>query len=310
MGRYILKRVGYMLVTFYVVITLTFLSMKMLPGTPFKFANRLTPEQLNQLKHYYGLDQPIPVQYLHYLWNMLHGDLGGSFQYGMQPVTEFLLQRFPISMELGIESMIFGTVLGIVLGIISGIYRGKFLDWGTVTLTVLFISIPSFIFAAILQYFFSVKIQLFPVIGWDSPMTHVLPVISIGVGVMASIARFMRTEMVEVLNQDYIVTAQAKGLSTVAVIYKHAIRNAMIPIVTVIGPMTAAVVTGSLVIENIFAIPGIGSQFIDAIVTNDYPMIMGTTELYAALFIVTILIVDILYGVIDPRIRVSGGKSS
>ncbi|MCO7126669.1 ABC transporter permease [Sporolactobacillus shoreicorticis] len=307
--RYILKRVGYMIVTFYVVITLTFLAMKMLPGTPFKFANRLSPEQLNQLKHYYGLDQPIPIQYLHYLWNFIHGNLGGSFQYGMQPVTEFLFQRFPISLQLGFESMIFGTVLGIFLGIVSGIYRGRFLDWGTVTLAVVFISIPSFIFAAILQYFFSVQIRIFPVIGWSGPMTHVLPVVSIGVGVMATIARFMRTEMVEVLNQDYIVTAQAKGLSTNAVIFRHAIRNAMIPIVTVIGPLTSAVVTGSLVIENIFAIPGIGSQFVDAIVTNDYPMIMGTTELYAGLFIVTILIVDVLYGVIDPRIRVSGGKS-
>ncbi|RYL89743.1 ABC transporter permease [Sporolactobacillus sp. THM7-4] len=310
MVRYILKRVGYMLVTFYVVITLTFLSMKLLPGTPFKTANRLTPQQLNQLRHYYGLDQPIPVQYVHYLWNFIHGDLGGSFQYGMQPVTQFLLQRFPVSLELGVEAMIAGTILGILLGIVAGIYRARFLDWGTMTFSVIGISIPSFIFAGILQYAFAVNVQLFPVAGWSGPMSHVLPATSLAIGVLALVARFMRTEMVEVLNQDYIVTAQAKGLTTSAVVFRHAIRNALIPIITVIGPLTAAVVTGSLVVENIFAIPGIGSQFVDSIVTNDYPMIMGTTEVYAGMFIITIFIVDILYGVIDPRIRVSGGQTS
>ncbi|RYL91470.1 ABC transporter permease [Sporolactobacillus sp. Y61] len=310
MFRYIMKRILYMFISFYVVLTLTFLSMKMMPGTPFKFANRLSPEQLGQLKHYYGLDQPVAVQYVHYLWNFIHGDLGGSFQYGMQPVTEFLIQRFPVSFQLGLEAMVVGTILGILFGIIAGLYRARFLDWGTMTLSMIGISIPSFIFAAILQYGLSVFVQWFPVAGWDTPMSHVLPVTSLAIGVVALIAQFMRNEMVEVLNQDYIVTAEAKGLTTSAIIFKHAIRNALIPVVTVIGPMTAAIVTGSLVIENIFTIPGIGSQFVEAIVTNDYPMIMGTTELFAALFIVAILVVDILYGIIDPRIRISGGQSS
>lgn len=309
MGRYVLKRLGYMLATFYVVVTFTFLAMKLVPGTPFKFANRLSPDQLNQLKHFYGLDQPIPVQYVQYLWNFIHGNLGGSFQFGMEPVTQLLSAKFPVSLDLGIESIIVGTILGLFLGIVAGLHRGRALDWGTITVSVLGISIPSFIFAGIVQYLFAVQIQLLPVAGWGGIGSHVLPVASLAVGVTAEVAIFMRTEMVEVMNQDYIVTAQAKGLSTSAIVSKHAVRNALIPVVTILGPLTAAIVTGSLVIEDIFGIPGIGDQFVQSIVTNDYPMIMGTTELYAGLFIITIFIVDVLYGVIDPRIRVSGGQA-
>ncbi|MCO7174508.1 ABC transporter permease [Sporolactobacillus kofuensis] len=308
MGRYVLKRLGYMCVTFYVVITLTFLSMKLLPGTPFQNP-KLSPVQINQLKHYYGLDQPVAVQYVKYLWNLLHGDMGGSFQFGNESVSTLLMAKFPVSMDLGLEAIILGTIFGILLGIIAGLHRGKVLDWGTMVFSVLGISIPSFIFAGVLQYFLGVYVQLFPVAGWNGPSSHVLPVISLAVGVLAEVALFMRTEMVEVINQDYIVTAQAKGLSRAAIVYKHAIRNALIPVVTILGPLTAAIITGSLVIESIFGIPGIGSQYVSSITTNDYPMIMGTTELYAGLFILSIFVVDILYGIIDPRIRVSGGRA-
>lgn len=298
-----------MLVTFYIVLTLTFLSMKLLPGTPFKQAQKLTPQQLNTLKSYYGLNDPIPVQYVRYVWNFIHGDMGGSFQYGNEPVTDFLFARFPISLQLGINAMIVGTVLGILLGIVAGINRGKSLDWGSTMVAIIGVSIPSFVLAAILQFFFSVYWRIFPVAGWGGFMYQALPTLALAIGVTAQVARFMRTEMVEVLNQDYIVTAQAKGLSRATVIYKHAVRNAMIPVITIVPPMTAAVVTGSLVIENIFNIPGIGSQFVDSIVTNDYPMIMGTTELYALLYIVSLLVVDILYQLVDPRMRVTGGKA-
>lgn len=309
MGKYILKRIFYMLLTFYVVITLTFLSMKLLPGTPFQNAQKLTPTQLNTLKHYYGLDQPVAVQYVKYIWNFIHGDLGTSFQFGNTPVTSLLFQQFPVSLDLGIEAMIIGTIIGILLGIVAGLHHGKATDWSAMILATFGFSIPSFIFAGILQYCLGVLVQIFPVAGWGGPMTHVLPVTSLAVGVLAEVTIFMRTEMVEVLNQDYIVTAQAKGLSRSAVVFKHAVRNALIPVVTILGPMTAAIITGSVVIEGIFGIPGIGKQFVSSIITNDYPMIMGTTELYSGLFILTILIVDILYGVIDPRIRISGGHS-
>ncbi|GGL45800.1 ABC transporter permease [Sporolactobacillus putidus] len=310
MGRYVLKRIGYMFATLYVVITLTFLSMKLLPGTPFKNANRLSPVQLNQLKHFYGLDQPIPVQYVKYMWNFIHGDMGGSFQFGMQPVSQLLMAKFPVSLDLGFEAIIVGTLLGILLGIVAGLHRGKALDWGTMAVSIFGISIPSFIFAGILQYLFGVQVRWFPVAGWSGFASHVLPVISLAVYVLALVARFMRSEMVEVMSQDYIVTAEAKGLSTSAVVFKHAVRNALIPVITILGPLTAMIITGSLVVEEIFGIPGIGAQFVDSVVTNDYPMIMGTTELYAALFIITMLIVDILYGIIDPRIRLSEGGQS
>lgn len=307
MGRYVLKRIGYMLATLFVVITLTFLFMQMLPGTPF-LNPKLSPVQRAQMMHAYGLDQPIPVQYVKYIWNLLHGNLGESFQFGNEPVTHLLFSKFFVSLNLGMEAIIVGALLGILLGIFAGLHHGKALDWGTMIFSMIGISIPSFIFAGILQYCLGVMVQLFPVAGWNGPASHVLPVTSLAVGVLAEVALFMRTEMVEVINQDYIVTAKAKGLSRRTVVFKHAVRNALIPVITVLGPLTAAIITGSLVVENIFGIPGIGSQYVDSIVTNDYPMIMGTTELYAALFILTIFIVDILYGVIDPRIRLSGGN--
>lgn len=309
MVKYFLRRAGYMLVTFFVVVTLTFLAMKLLPGTPFKNQNKLSPDQIANLKHYYGLDLPIPLQYLKYIEHALHGDLGTSFQFQGEPVTQVLGTKFPVSLDLGFEAIIFGTIIGILLGIVAGLNRGRLLDYGTILISVLGISIPSFVLAVLLQYVFAVKLNVLPVAYWNGPKFHILPDISLGVGVVAIIARFMRTELVEVLNQDYIVTARAKGISTAAVTFKHSVRNALIPVITILGPMTAGIVTGSLVIENIFAIPGIGSQFVDSIMTNDYPMIMGTTELYAALFILTIFIVDILYGIVDPRIRLAGGDS-
>ncbi|MFT9427993.1 MAG: ABC transporter permease [Sporolactobacillus sp.] len=308
MGRYVLKRIGYMIVTFLVVVTLTFIAMKMLPGTPF-LNPKLTPIQRQALMHEYGLDQPFVVQYVKYLWELLQGNMGTSFQYGNEDVTTLLFQKFPVSMDLGFEAIIIGAILGVLLGVFAGLHRGKFLDWGSMIFSMLGISIPSFIFAGILQYCLGVAIPIFPVAGWGGAASHVLPVTSLAVGVLAEVAIFMRTEMVEVINQDYIVTAKAKGLSQTTVVYKHAVRNALIPVVTILGPMTAAIITGSLIIEDIFGIPGIGDQYVKSIVTNDYPMIMGTTELYAALFILTIFIVDILYGVIDPRIRVAGGQN-
>jgi len=282
--------------------------MKLMPGTPFKNQNRISPEQLAQLKHYYGLDQPVPIQYLHYIGNALHGDLGGSFQFGMRPVTTILAEKAPVSFDLGFEAVIIGAIFGILLGVIAGLRRGTILDYGTMFISVLGISIPSFVLAVFMQYIFGVKWQLLPLAYWKGPEYHIMPVIALAVGVIANVARFMRTEMVEVINQDYITTAKAKGISSFNVIFKHSVRNALIPVITILGPLTAAIVTGSLVIENIFAIPGIGSQFVDSIVTNDYPMIMGTTELYSALLIIMIFIVDILYGVIDPRIRLAGGE--
>ncbi|MTT30565.1 ABC transporter permease subunit [Terrilactibacillus sp. BCM23-1] len=308
MIRYILQRFGYMVVTFFVIVTLTFLSMKLLPGTPYRNAAKMTKEQIANLNATYGLDKPIPVQYLKYVGNMLQGNLGESFQYDGRPVTQIIGEKFPISIELGVEAIILGVVVGLLLGIFAGLKRNTIWDYSSMVIAVLGISIPSFIFAALLQYWLGVKYQIFPIAYWETPANRILPAISLSTVVIATVARFMRTEMVEVMQSDYITTAEAKGITTMQIIFKHSIRNAIIPVITILGPLFVNIITGSLVIEKIFAIPGIGEQFVTSIYTNDYPMIMGTTIIYSAMFILIIFIVDILYGVIDPRIRLAGGK--
>lgn len=298
-----------MLLTILVIITLTFAIMKLLPGTPYRNAARLTPEQIAILNEKYGLDDPLPVQYVRYIWNLLHGDLGISFQYDGREVTTIIANKLPVSAQLGFESIVVGVIIGIILGSIAALRQGTILDYGTVIIAVIGISVPSFVFAQLLQYWLGVKLELLPVAFWGSWKHHVMPVISLAIGMIAIVARYMRTELVEVLNMDYVTTARAKGLTSTAVILKHSIRNALIPIVTIVGPATAGIITGSFVIEQIFAIPGIGEQFILSILTNDYPMIMGTTILYGSLFVLLIFITDMLYGIIDPRIRLAGGDS-
>ncbi|MFC4620116.1 ABC transporter permease [Camelliibacillus cellulosilyticus] len=308
MGRYVLKRIGYMIVTLFVVITLTFLTMKLLPGTPYRNAQKLSPEQIAILNHKYGFDLPIPVQFVKYLNNMIHGDLGISFQFDGRSVSTILMEKFPVSADLGFEALVIGLFLGLVIGCIAALRRGTYVDYTAMVIAVLGTSIPAFVLAQLLQYFLGVKWQVFPVAFWQGPIYHVLPVFALMVGPMATIARYMRTEMVETLGSDYIEMARAKGLSRGVVITKHAVRNSLIPIVTILGPLVAGLITGSLVIENIFAIPGIGSSFVESINTNDYPMIMGTNILFAVLFVILVLLTDIAYGIIDPRIRVAGGS--
>ncbi|WP_028976109.1 ABC transporter permease [Sporolactobacillus terrae] len=308
MIRYTFERLCYMVVTFFVIVTLTFLSMQLLPGTPYRNAAKMTKEQIAVLNETYGLNQPVPIQFVKYITNMFHGNLGYSFQYDGRSVTQILSEKFPISIELGIEAIIIGVVIGLLLGIIAGIKRNTIWDYTSMIIAVLGISIPSFIFAALLQYWFAVKYQIFPVAYWDGPINRILPAFSLSTIVIATVGRFMRTEMVEVLQSDYITTAEAKGLTTMQVIFKHSIRNALIPVITILGPLFVNIITGSLVIEKIFAIPGIGEQFVTSIYTNDYPMIMGTTIIYSSMFIFIVFIVDVLYGVIDPRIRLAGGK--
>ncbi|MFC7393088.1 oligopeptide ABC transporter permease [Scopulibacillus cellulosilyticus] len=309
MGRYILQRLGYMIVTFFVIVALTFLTMQLLPGTPYRNQQKLSPEQIAIMNHKYGLDRPVAVQFVDYVGNMLRGDLGLSFQYDGRPVTEILKEKLPVSATLGTEALIFGAIVGILLGILAGLKHNTFWDYGASILAILGISIPSFIFAGLLQYWIAVKLGWLPVGYWDGPQNHILPALSLSMSVIATVARFMRTEMIEVMGSDYITTAKAKGVNNASIVVKHSIRNALIPVITILGPLAVAIITGSLVIEQIFAIPGIGEQFVSSIVTNDYPMIMGTTIMFSAMFILIIFIVDILYGIIDPRIRLAGGES-
>jgi oligopeptide transport system permease protein len=309
MAKYLLQRIFYMILTLFIVVSITFFLMKLIPGTPFNNWEKLTETQRNILNAKYGLSDPLPVQYFHYLLNMLKGDLGISFQFNNTPVTELLAQRIQPSAILGAQSMIVGAVLGILLGVIGALKQNTWVDYGATFIAVIGKSIPSFIFAGLLQYYVAVKLEWFPVMFWRGPEYTVLPTIALAMFPISIAARFMRTEMVEVLGSDYITLAKAKGASYWQISIKHALRNALIPVVTVMGPLTVSLMTGSLVIENIFGIPGIGEQFVKSIMVNDYPVIMGTNILFAVLFVFVILVVDILYGIIDPRIRISGGKS-
>ncbi|WP_208590510.1 oligopeptide ABC transporter permease [Gracilibacillus suaedae] len=309
MTKYILQRLIYMIITLFIIATATFFLMQLLPGSPFnELGGKMTEAQEQILLEEYGLNDPVPVQYAKYMLGMVQGDLGVSFQYDNRSVTDIILDRIGPSAHLGAQALIIGSVLGIILGMIAAIRHNTWVDYSSNVLAVIGISIPSFVFAGLLQYYFAVQWRIFPPSFWEGPIYSVLPTISLMIFPMAICARFMRTEMLEVLGSDYIELARAKGVSNSKIMFKHALRNALIPVITVLGPMTVSLMTGTLVIEQIFAVPGIGEQFVRSISVNDYPVIMGTTMLFSVLFILVILIVDLLYGMIDPRIRITGGK--
>jgi oligopeptide transport system permease protein len=307
MIRYVARRAGYMLITLFVIASVTFFISKMLPGTPFA-DDKLTPQIRQQLFEKYGLDEPVYVQYAKYMANVAQGDLGNSFYFESRPVLQIIVERLPISMFIGLQAVIFGLVIGLVLGIVAALRHNTIWDTGAVVLAVLGVSVPSFVLGPILQYWLGLKLGLFPIALFESWMHSVLPSLALSVFVISTVARFIRSEMLEIMGQDYITLAKAKGLSGLAVIVRHVLRNSMIPLVTVMAPLTVYIITGSLVIEQIFAVPGIGDQFVDSIVVNDYSMILGTTLFFSVMFIIALLIQDILYGIIDPRIRVSGAK--
>lgn len=308
MFKYISQRIFFMCVTLLIIASLTFFLMKIIPGTPFKNANKLSEAQMEIMLDKYGLDEPVPVQYIKYIGNILQGDLGTSFQFNNTPVTEIIGDLIGPSAQLGFQAMFLGTLVGIALGLIAALKQNTWIDYGSTFIAVLGKSVPSFVFAGLMQYFIGVKLGLLPVAFWRGFEYTIMPTIALSIFPISIAARFMRTEMIEVLGSDYITLARAKGASGFEVAVKHALRNALIPVVTVLGPLTVSLMTGSLVIEKIFSVPGIGEQFVKAIQVNDYQVIMGTTLLFATLFVVVILIVDILYGLIDPRIRLAGGK--
>ncbi|WP_163969518.1 oligopeptide ABC transporter permease [Oceanobacillus halotolerans] len=309
MLRYILQRSGYMIVTLFIIVTITFFLMQLLPGTPFSNPDKLSERQLELMEEKYGLDKPVPVQYITYIGNLLQGDLGLSFQYEGRTVGSMIGERIGPSALIGGQAVVIGLLLGVVLGVISALKHNSFLDYGSVFIAVLGMSIPSFVFAALLQYYIGVRLEWLPAALWKDYSHSFLPSIALSVLVIATVARFIRTEMLEVLGQDYVNTARAKGIGEVVVILKHVLRNALIPVVTVLGPLAVSIMTGTLVVEKIFAVPGLGEQFTLSILVNDYSVIMGITLFYSALFIFIVFVVDILYGVLDPRIRITGGKN-
>jgi oligopeptide transport system permease protein len=307
MVRYVARRIVYMLVALFIIVSITFFISKALPGDPFSDP-KLTPRIRAQLYEKYGLDEPLYVQYAKYMANVAQGDLGNSYFYESNPVSQLILQRLPVSAFIGIQAVIFGLVIGMVLGIVAALWHNTLWDTLAVVIAILGVSVPSFVLAPVLQYWLGLKLGWFPVAYFESWIYSVLPSLALSVFVVSTVARFMRTEMLEVIGQDYITLAKSKGLSGLAVILKHVIRNAMIPLVTVMAPLTIYIITGSLVIEQIFVVPGVGELFVQSVVVNDYSVILGTTIFFSVLFILALLIQDILYGVIDPRIRVSGAK--
>lgn len=306
MRKYLLKRVLYMLLTLFLVATITFFLMKLMPGTPYTNQAKMTASQIEIMNKQYGLDKPIWEQYLIYIFGMFHGDFGTSFQYSNQPVAYLISSRLGASMQLGLQAMIFGVFFGVILGAAAAIKHNTWADTGATVIAIIGKSVPNFVLAILLQYYIALKLGWFPIAGWSQFSNTILPTIALGVGPLAETARFIRTSMVEVLNSDYIELAKAKGLSKFEVVYHHALRNSLIPLVTLLGPYTVALMTGSMVIENIFNIPGIGEQFVKSIMTNDYPTIMGVTMVFSIGLVVVILITDIIYGLIDPRIRLEG----
>jgi oligopeptide transport system permease protein len=307
MLRYVATRVVYMFVALFIIISVTWFISKLLPGTPFA-DQKLTPESRAQLFDKYGLDEPWPVQYGKYMLNVAQGDLGNSYYFQSKPVTEIILARLPVSAFVGIQAIVIGLVIGLVLGIVAALRHNSFWDSAATVVAILGVSVPSFVLGPILQYWLGVKLGWFPIAFFESWWHSVLPSLALSVFVIATVARFIRAEMLEVMGQDYTTLAKAKGLSGLAVVMKHVLRNALIPLVTVLAPLTIYIVTGSLVVEQIFAVPGIGEEFVRSVVVSDYAMILGTTIFFSVLFILALLIQDILYGIIDPRIRVAGAK--
>ena len=307
MVRYVARRIAYLLVTLFVIATVTFFISKMLPGTPFA-DDRITPQTRAQLFEKYGLDEPLYVQYVKYMVNVAQGDLGNSFYFESRPVSQMILERAPISAFIGVQAVIFGLVVGLVLGIVAALRHNTVWDTAAVVLAVVGVSVPTFVLGPVLQYWLGLKFGLFPIAFFESWWHSVLPSLVLSVFVISEVARFTRSEMLEVMGQDYITLARAKGLSGLAVILRHVLRNSLIPLVTVLAPLTIYLVTGTLIVEEIFSVPGIGEQFVLSVQVSDYTMILGTTLFFSVFFMLALLIQDILYGVIDPRIRVSGAK--
>lgn len=311
--KYILKRLAYALITILVLVIITFIMMRIAPGNPFATGKAISEEAMAALEAQYGLDKPMIVQIFIYIKNAFMGDFGESIKYGRE-VSAIIADSFPYSFDLGMRSLIIAVFGGIGIGSLAAVRRGKASDTVAMGIAVFGVSVPSFIVAALLQYFLSLKLgqalgtQIFPITGWTTEASKILPAVALALGPLAQISRLMRTSMLDVLNSDYIKTAKAKGLSQAMIIWRHALRNACMPVLTVLGPIAASILTGGFVVEQVFSIPGMGRYFVNSIKEMDYYMISGTTIFYGAFLIFAVLIVDILYGVVDPRVNVAGSK--
>lgn len=303
MLKYIIKRTGMALLTIWIVATLTFFVMNLVPGGPFLSEKAISPEATAALEAKYGLDKPLIEQYFTYMKDALHGDFGDSLKQRGRTVAEIITSKFPISAKLGGLAVLVSLLIGVPLGCVSAFNRGKWLDKLIIVIATCGIAVPSFVVCTILMYVFGMELGWFPTFGLNTPLHYVMPVMALAFYPTAYITRLMRSSMLDVLGQDYMRTAKAKGLSQFVSLFKHALRNAILPVVTYVGPMMAYTISGSFIVEKIFTIPGLGGEFIGSITARDYTIIMGTTIFLATLMVVVNLLVDILYTIIDPRIK-------
>ena len=296
---------GLAIVTIWAVATITFFLMNLVPGGPFLSEKAVSPKAMAALEAKYGLDKPLFEQYITYLTDALHGDFGDSLKQRGRTVTSIIVTKFPVSARVGGVAVLVALLLGIPLGCIAAMHRGKFLDNLISVISTCGIAVPSFVICTVLMYFLGVHLKILPTYGLTSWKHYVMPVMALSFYPMAYIMRLMRSSMLDVLGQDYMRTCKAKGVSQAVSIFKHALRNAILPVITYVGPMLAYTLTGSFVVEKIFTIPGLGGEFIGSISSRDYTVIMGTTIFLATLLIVMNVIVDIIYKIVDPRIKLN-----
>lgn len=307
MAKYLVKRVVLSLFTLLALVTVVFVLVHLLPGNPFS-SDKLTPQILENLNKYYGLDKPLYQQYFTYLGNLLQGNLGYSLKYVNQSVNDIIFTAFPNSADLGIRALTFALSFGLVFGTIAALNRGKKIDFICIVIAIVGTSVPDFIMGALLQYFFGVRWGLLPVAQYTSVAHTILPSIALGFYTLASVSRLMRSSMLEVLGQDYISTARVKGLTRRQIVLHHCMRNAIMPVVTVLGPMIAVLLTGAFAVESIFSIPGLGKYFVESVQASDYPVIVGTTLFFGSFLVLCNLAVDIAHSLVDPRIKLGGDE--
>ncbi len=309
MLTYTLKRILQGVITVWFIATATFFAMHAVPGDPLQSDKAVSQEIRANLQSRYGLDKPLAQQYLIYLGNMITGDFGISFTQQNREVNDIIKEHFPVSATLGVLAIVVSGLSGILWGALTAVYRNRLPDVIIMALVIFGISVPSFVFAAIgqmgllsLNQFFETTIL--PIAGWGTVQHMVIPALVLGLGTTAFLTRLMRSSMLEIIDSDYTRTAQAKGLPEGWIFLKHQLRNAVLPVVTVIGPSIAAITTGGFVVESVFAIPGLGRYFVQAVQQSDYTVIMGTTVFYGAFLVVMVIVVDLIYGLLDPRVRV------
>lgn len=303
MGKYIIKRVAMGVLSIFIVATLTFFLMNLVPGGPFVAEKSISKEAQAALESKYGLDKPLLERYATYMTDFIKGDMGLSLRQRGRTVSDIIFSKFPVSAKLAGFAVAVAVLVGIPLGCLSAYNRGKLGDNIIIVFATCGIAIPSFISSVILLYTFGSKLNILPTVGLNTMSSYIMPVTALAIYPTAYITRLMRSSLLDVMGQDYIRTAKAKGLSNFKILFKHALRNAVLPVVTYVGPMLASLMTGSFVVEKIFTVPGLGRDFVSAINQRDYTLIMGTTIVLATLIITANVIVDILYKIIDPRIN-------